>query len=302
MRNVSLLLLLLLLTTPMSRADSGWLPWFSKDLREAEATQHSLRAALEKLGTPVIGNTVSQFGYQHVQRPVPPVESPMLQVDLGRSVPIDRVALVPALVDFQSMDRRAYGFPRRFRVDMSDDPLFQTFRPIFVHTEDDFPNPGPSPVVVRVESPPARYIRVTATRMAEENGTHFFAIAELIALSGYRNLALGCAVNATNSVNIPPRWNTSFLVDGLTPLGPPIKPGPLPEFDALFAAKTDQGDAAWMAVDLGETVEISEVRLHPLHARQGADVPGFRFPLRYRVETASHGTFSDAMVFFAGVN
>ena len=291
-------LLLLSLLTPAPGAESGWLGWFLRDLQEANARRNALLVELEKLGTPVIGNTVPQFGYQHVQRPLPPVESPMIQVDLGTSAVLDRVALVPALVDFQSMDRRAYGFPRRFRVDLSDDPLFQTFRPILVHTEEDFPNPGPAPVVIRLDRLPARYIRVTATRLAEENGTHFFALAELIALSGNRNLALGCPVSATNSVNIAPRWNTTFLVDGLTPLGPPIQPGPLPEFDALFAAKNGEGGPPWMALDLGETTPISEVRLHPLHARQGADVPGFRFPLKYRVETATTEDFSDAVIFF----
>ena len=260
-------LLLFSVITPAGGAESGWLSWVSQELRETHGRQDVLRGELEKLGTPVIGNTVPQFGYQHLQRPLPPVESPVVQVDLGKLTILNRVALEPALVDFQSMDRRAYGFPRRFRVDLSDDASFQTFRPIFVHTEEDFPNLGPAPFVIRVDHLTARYIRVTATRLAEENGTHFFALAELIALSCNRNMALGCPVSATNSVNIAPRWNTAFLVDGLTPLGPPIQPGPLPEFDALFAAKTGDGGPAWMAVDLAATTAISEVRLHPLHAR-----------------------------------
>jgi signal transduction histidine kinase len=40
------------------------------------------------------------------------------------------------------------------------------------------------------------------------------------------------------------------------------------------------------------------VRLHPLHARQGADVPGFAFPLRFRVQTATAADFSDATTLF----
>jgi signal transduction histidine kinase len=39
------------------------------------------------------------------------------------------------------------------------------------------------------------------------------------------------------------------------------------------------------------------VRLHPLHSWQGADVPGYRFPLRFRIEVAENADFSDARVF-----
>jgi hypothetical protein len=53
-----------------------------------------------------------------------------------------------------------------------------------------------------------------------------------------------------------------------------------------------------MSVDLGMEVSIDEVRLHPLHARQGADVPGFSFPLRFRVEVAKNADFGDAVTIF----
>ena len=293
----SLLLLLAFLTT-VRAAEPGWLGWFSHALRESVLRGQILRRELDALGSPVIGNTVTQLGYQHVQRPVPPPESPWVQVDLGASRAMDHVALVPALVDFQSMDRPAYGFPRRFRVDLSEDAAFESFQPILVQSEEDFPNPGHAPVVIATTGRTARYIRVTVNRLAEENGTFFFALAELIVLSGNRNLALGCPVSATNSVNIAPRWHQQFLVDGRTPLGPPIQPGVLPEFDALFAGPSPDGRPPWMGVDLGEAALVTEVRLHPLHARQGADVPGFRFPLRYKVEVASDQNFTNAALFY----
>jgi signal transduction histidine kinase len=221
-----------------------------------------------------------------------------VQVDLGSSQPIDTVALVPAIVDFQPLERSASGFPLRFRVDVSDDATFARFTPLLVHTTEDFPPPGVAPVVIPSLQTRARYLRVTVTRLAEANGTFFFALAELVAVQGNRNLALGAVVTASNSVNILPRWSTAFLVDGRTPLGPPIRRAPLPKFDALFACKPADGSPAWMAVDLGRERRIDEVRLHPLHARQGADVPGFRFPSRFRVDLAQREDFSDARAIF----
>ena len=279
-------------------AAGDWRGAFSAELRAANRQLAARRAELAALGNPVVGNTVPQLGYQHQQMPAPPPESPWVQVDLGSSQRLDVVALVPVLVDFQPVERGAYGFPRRFRVDVSDDVSFASFTPLLVHTDEDFPPPGVAPVVIPAGGKSARFIRVTVTRLAEENGTFFFALAELMALQGNRNVALGGAVTASSLVNIGQRWHTSFLTDGRTPLGPPIRHGVMPTFDALFTTVREDGSPAWMAVDLGAEKALDEVRLHPLHARQGADVPGFRFPAQFRVDLATQPDFADAQVLF----
>jgi signal transduction histidine kinase len=53
-----------------------------------------------------------------------------------------------------------------------------------------------------------------------------------------------------------------------------------------------------MQVDLNAEYGIDEIRLHPLHARQGADVPGFRFPVRFRVEVAKTQSMQDSVTVF----
>lgn len=295
---ISLLSIAFALALPGIVAAGDWRGIFSAELRGTERQLATWRVELAALGAPVVGNTVPQLGYQHLQMAAPPPESPWVQVDLGASQRLDLIALVPALVDFQPIERGAYGFPRRFRVDVSDDASFASFTPLLVHTDDDFPPPGAAPVVIRAAGQKARFIRVTITRLAEESERFFFALAELMVLHGNRNLALGCAVTGSNSVNIQPRWGTTFLTDGRTPLGPPIRHGVMPEFDALFASTGADGSPAWMAVDLGAEVTLDEVRLHPLHARQGADVPGFRFAAQFRVELAAQSDFADAQVLF----
>ncbi len=291
--------LMLALSTFASAGD--WRGLFSSDLRATEHELETRRAELAALGDPVVGNTAPQFGYQTNQRPVPPPESPWVQVDLGSSQQIDTIALVPVLVDFQPLDRGAYGFPKRFRVDVSNEASFGDFTPLFVHTDDDFPSPGVAPVVVDAECK-ARFVRVTVTKPAEENHTFFVALGELMVLQKNRNIALGGRVKSSDSVNLPPRWDQSNLTDGRTPLGPPIRNGVMPEFDAIFVNSPAGSSPVWMAVDLGREMALDEVRLHPLHARQGADVPGFRFPLQFRVELAALADFSDARVLFQTAN
>lgn len=280
-----------------ARAENAWLRFLNPQLLSLDSEVAAGRKELVALGSPVVGQTVPQFGYQHPQVQVPPPESPWIQLDLGKRTQIDHIVLVPALVDFQSFERRSYGFPRRFRVDLSDDERFGTFTPVLVHTDEDFPDPKAAPVVIALQNRMARFIRVTVPRLAEENGMYFFALAEMIALKGNRNVALGAKVVALNSVELPPRWSKDNLVDGRTPLGPPIRRELLP-YDGLFAQVSEAHPQAWIKVDLGKSAMIEELRLHPVHARLGADVPGYSFPLQFKIEAAETENFANPVALF----
>lgn len=285
--------------SPLPAAEEGaWLRWFSPALRALDQRHTEAQKELEALGAPTVGQTAPEFGIQHTMLAAPPPVSPWVQIDLGESRSIDTIALLPALVDFQSVMQSAYAFPLRFRLDASDDETFTTFKPLLVQTEVDYVHPGAAPVIVRTPQMKARFIRLTVTKLAEVEGRWTLALSELMVLSGNRNLAIGAKVTHKGGTNLPPRWLAHNLTDGRTPLGPPIDRSAMPEFDALFAMMTSDGDPAWMKVDLGKTTAVDEVRLHPLHARQGADVPGFRFPLQFRVEIAATEDMQDAHVIF----
>ena len=133
-----------------------------------------------------------------------------VQVDLGRSMAIDSVRLVPARpTDFP--DTPGFGFPQRFRVAVSDDPTFARAEILADHTESDYANPGDSAVTVR-GGRKARYLRVTATRLWRRTGDFAFALAELQVLSGGKNVALGAAVTSLDSIEAG-RWGRKNLVD-----------------------------------------------------------------------------------------
>ena len=288
------LFLFLELLVPGATA-GGW-DAFSASLARSRTELRQAEEELAALGEPQIGNTVPEFGIQHIMLAEPPPESPFVQVDFGASRRFDTVALIPAVVDFQGLTQTPYAFPARFRLDASDDPAFGTFLPLLVHTDDDFGWRGVSPVVIHCPGSQARYLRLTVTKLALVEGRWTFALAELVALDGNRNIALGAEVTHKGGTGLPPRWMAEHLTDGRTPLGPPIDRSSVPEFDALFASIQPTVAEPWMVVDLGKVWRLDEIRIHPLHARQGADVPGFAFPSRFRVEIAETEDFGEAVI------
>lgn len=281
-------------------AHGAWTDAFVPGLGPAREELRAVHAQRMALGEPLIGNTVPEFGIQHIMLAEPPPESPFVQVDLGATRTFDTVALIPAVVDFQGVTQTPYAFPLRFRLDASDDVDFVTFTPLLVLTEVDFVLPRMAPVIVRRPATRARYLRLTVTKLAQVEGRWTFALAELMALDGNRNIAVHAAVTHKGGTGLLPRWHSRHLTDGRTPLGPPIDRTSVPEFDALFSAIQPMVPQPWMQVDLGKELPLEEVRLHPLHARQGADVPGFAFPLRFKVESGSHEDLRDAQMLFDG--
>ncbi|HLK59988.1 MAG TPA: DUF1553 domain-containing protein, partial [Chthonomonadaceae bacterium] len=149
-------------------------------------------------------------GYHSAIEARPDVEK-WVQVDLGRSVPIETIRLLPARpTDFA--DTPGFGFPVRFRVAISDEPTLAHAETLADHTQADYPNPGDTPVVLSTGKHTARYIRVTATRLWPRTHDYVFALAEIQVLSGGKNVAQGAAVTARDSIEAG-RWSTRFLTD-----------------------------------------------------------------------------------------
>jgi len=135
-----------------------------------------------------------------------------VQIDLGRSQALDQIGLVPARpTDFA--DSPGFGFPVRFKVELSNDPKFDAAAIVADYMTRDFPNPGDSPVVLECNARSARYVRVTATKLWERTKDFAFALAELQAFTGGTNVARGAAVTAMDSIESG-RWSRNALVDG----------------------------------------------------------------------------------------
>lgn len=168
------------------------------------------REMLQRMPPLPVGKKSATNGY-HSGIVAKPDSTKWVQVDLGQRVPIDEVVLVPARpVDFA--DTPGFGFPEMFRVELSDDPAFAQAETIADHTQASFANPGDRPIFVEAHGKSARYVRVTATRLWKRTGDYVFALAELQALAGGKNVASGAKVASADSIE-GGLWSMRHLVD-----------------------------------------------------------------------------------------
>ena len=153
-----------------------------------------------------------------------------MQVDLGERTEFKRVTLLPCYDDFNSIGA-GFGFPVRFKIEASDDPEFNTNVIVFTNQLDqkpdiDFKNPGLLPFTTKgtdEASITARYVRVTATKLAPRQNDFIFALAELQVFdSADKNIALGKTVTSLDSIEAAPRWRRTNLTDGIAPTS--VKP------------------------------------------------------------------------------
>ncbi len=136
-----------------------------------------------------------------------------VQIDLGDARELDEVRLIPARLP-QRLHHEGYGFPLRFRVEASDDPDFTRSHLLADHTAAPFTNPGFNSVTIPAGLT-ARYIRVTATELQHRgDGQYHFALAELQAYAGGRNVARGAPVSFLDNLEAGPNWRAAFLTDG----------------------------------------------------------------------------------------
>jgi hypothetical protein len=175
-----------------------------------DAELASLRGRLAALPVPP-GAPSPSNGYHSGIEAKPDVVK-WVQVDLGRVRPLDEVRLVPARpTDFP--DSPGFGFPVRFRVEIADDASFMRSRTVADHTRADFANPRDAVVRIPLSKLPARFVRVTATRLWRRTNDYVFALAEVQVDSAGRNVAAGARVTALDSIEAG-RWSPKYLVDG----------------------------------------------------------------------------------------
>ena len=178
------------------------------------------KAAAQKLG-----NTSPDFGYHSAISPKQDAVK-WVQVDLGRTVTIDHITLMPCYDDFAAIGA-GFGFPVRFKVEASDDPEFRNGVTLLWRRHDatfmaDFANPGLVPFTTggaKDDGIAGRYIRVTATKLAPRKDDFILALAELQVFDAdQKNVAQGKAVTSLDSIEAPPRWRKANLTDGIAPV------------------------------------------------------------------------------------
>ncbi len=168
-----------------------------------------------------------EFGY-HSQTSATQDAAKWVEVDLGQDVEIAEIILHPCHDDFGGIGA-GFGFPMRFRVDARPDAepadtSAQSGNTLSATPAEgleqfitkDFPNPGLTSVQLSGNGTAARFVRVTATKLADRKGVFIFALAELEILDSQgENVAAGAKVAALDSIEAPSRWRKTNLTDGI---------------------------------------------------------------------------------------
>ncbi|MCX7045756.1 MAG: family 78 glycoside hydrolase catalytic domain [Candidatus Sumerlaeota bacterium] len=145
-------------------------------------------------------------------------ESKWVQVDLGKSLPIESVKLHSLNHPLGIHAVKGFGFPVRFRIEASDDPDFKTAVPIADHSQTDYPNPGyTAPEFKPAGAARGRYVRVTVNKMWKRDTSarpYCFALGQIEVFSGGKNAALYAAVQAKDSIEAW-GWHKNLVTDGI---------------------------------------------------------------------------------------
>lgn len=264
---------------------------FSKELRDISEQQAEMITALEGLpGFYQAMNASIYFGYhsgESRQRPK------WVQVDLGATVEPDAVALIPVTVQREGATIIGYGFPRSFRIDISNDPNFENYETIREIRRTGTTNRTKqkrAPFYQPVAGFSGRYIRVTATNLwkdENDSGLEAFALSELMVLNGDRNIAMGKRVHGLDSAELSTRWSQRFLTDGITSLGVPTMASESPTMGFQADTKKKATPSTWVQVDLEEALSVDEIQI--ILATPDEPVPDLlRFPYGLKVEISDH--------------
>lgn len=214
-----------------------------------------------------------------------------VEVELPQPDRADTVVLVPAVSTGAGKPVAGFGFPLRFTVEATDD--VGATHLLRDQTAADFPNPGMYPVVIRFSPTMVRKVRLTVVIPWQDQEPAVLALAEMMVLSGNRNLAVGANVHAPLSRESRPAWSRSNLVDMSSPLGLPVEPstqasmgyhGPLQAQPEALQSVT----LAW-----SEPQALTEIRLVPVCRHELPHWVAYGFPVRFRIEAAMEPDFSD---------
>jgi len=190
----------------------------SPELRAIESQIATVKKQIAEAGKPA-KSSPAVLGY-HSAIATTATDAKWVQLDLGRSIAMDEVIIAPS----HEWGWNDFGFPVRFKLEVSKEPDFA--KPILAadHTQADFPRPGAS--VVRLPAKArGRYLRLTATRLWSRRhhgkpltNDWIFAIAEMAVVAQGKSIR-PVQVTAFDSIEAKPRWSKANLTDGKDGLG-----------------------------------------------------------------------------------
>lgn len=138
-----------------------------------------------------------------------------VQVDLGKSSRIDKIVLFPAKPNNWNPPTSGFGFPPVGKVELATEASFAN--PVLVARWENGSTllHGDAPVEFDARRFEGRFVRVTSERLwRRQDGSLCFSLGELEVIADGKNIALGAAVSALDSVENTGGWAMKGLTDG----------------------------------------------------------------------------------------
>ena len=115
-----------------------------------------------------------------------------VQIDLGQERQIDGIKLLPGV---QGWGPAAGGFPKRFKIEISNDVDFKYSTVYEDYTlKEEFPNPNDQVCTFASKETNGRYVRLTATLLRDNK----LAMTKFMVLSDGKDIAEGCKATESN--------------------------------------------------------------------------------------------------------
>ncbi|MCK4564150.1 MAG: hypothetical protein KAU94_05720 [Verrucomicrobia bacterium] len=283
-----------------------WARWPRTRLRQLEAERSRLLAAISVLPQHDPIFLSNHLGYHSMfEEPGSDGSLPPHQIVFKWEFPsrLDSIALVPA---FNPKEFGAYAFPKRFKIEVWD-VYMAAFETVVNWMDEDFPDPGPYPVLGGGIDRGVSQVRITVPQVARESGVAYYALGEIYlfrqtAAGGVAdNMAIwgrSIDVEVSDSFSMPPLWDAQYLNDSIVSLGFPLSDETVEVADLMvtYDDEAQFSDNVQLTLDLGRVQDIGRIDFWPAAAPYLLALPAFGFPEKITVEMSANPDFKPVKV------
>ncbi len=227
-----------------------------------------------------------------------------LNRDMGRR--ISTIALMPASNPSYGPDE-AYGFPKRFRIELMDTVDAPPLK-VFDYSKEDFTETRLTPLVITDIGNEANIVRLAVDRGVVKDGWEYFAIGEIfIFCDGEENTRVNITpysrVETTDSFESHASWSPYYLKDRITAFNMPLGAQTKEETDfvALIPIQEEEGEEAeegqiQVTIDLGKVTKTGRIEFFPAKPPWEISLPHFGYPGTIQVEGFLTADFTETPV------
>jgi len=206
---------------------------------------------------------------------------PFIILDFGKSLPIDRIFLIPTQREYLN---DTGIFPRLFTLELANEADFSDAHTIFTTQDKLFINTNGLPVDFN-GGQNGRYLRLTVHRGHNKGSFDVYGLAEIFVFSEGRPVSFNSQIKTFGDLEISPVWQPAALIDGRSPLGIWHHGGSAGSEIGDMVPVINRGSTTSWQLDLNGTQPIDQIILFPYQI--GGSYYTSVFPDSLRIELSS---------------